>query len=653
MQKENEDIIKKVDSYFKEAASYRKDKDAEAREGQQFYDGHHWIRDTKRPYKNYVFQIIESETPVLTDSRPSTDTISIDPEREEAAKILDAAKKHVYREQCLNLKDSMSIKSSLIKGSAYQYVDWNPDLSDGEGDVVVKNLSFDQVFPDPTANEVQELRYLGFKFPTDIEEIKRRFPDAGKVEIISPDSYINAKDSSRFSFENKHIQNNKSDGTSRYKSESLTTIDEMWFKDYTMEKIPDDITQLEIAKESTQFQQGIVPDVYKFEDHEQHIPGHREQKIFIAASMLQIAPEQVTEQDIENLKQSDENAALLFEIIDDHIRIHEIHLEKSPKTNGMRPKYKNNLRVVIKVGSQVLYDGADPFEDGMYPLATFYCYKDEESFYGTGEAKNIIPIQKSLNEMDYSEYKGLKLNANSGWICDKNSGVDESTLTNEEGLVVIKAQGTEVRRIEPGQVSPQLANRKEMDKNAMREISGVNEAIMGQAPTNDLSGKAVVKLQQQAIGRIRLKSRILEEYTLPQRDKLILSRIMKFYTSERMLKIEDNYGSTKFIKFDPELVRDLKYDIIISPGSSAGYDKETVLEISKQLLAGQIIDARTFLDIADVPQRGKITKYLDENDQTQAMMQQLQQENLQLKAQFMPESLTPEEIEVIQQTQSQ
>jgi hypothetical protein len=128
---------------------------------------------------------------------------------------------------------------------------------------------------------------------------------------------------------------------------------------------------------------------------------------------------------------------------------------------------------------------------------------------------------------------------------------------------------------------------------------------------------------------------------------------MKFYTSERMLKIEDNYGSTKFIKFDPELVRDLKYDIIISPGSSAGYDKETVLEISKQLLAGQIIDARTFLDIADVPQRGKITKYLDENDQTQAMMQQLQQENLQLKAQFMPESLTPEEIEVIQQTQSQ
>ena len=255
--------------------------------------------------------------------------------------------------------------------------------------------------------------------------------------------------------------------------------------------------------------------------------------------------------------------------------------------------------------------------------------------------------------MDWAEYSGLRLVGNPGWVVDESSGVDEETLTNEPGLVILKKQGTEVSRLAPGQISNQLINRKMEDVSSMLEISGVNEATMGEAPTGDPSGVAIKKLQQQAIGRIRQKSRLIEEYSLPRRDKLILSRIMKYYSNERKLRIEDEQGQISFIDFSPEEVQDLKYDLVVSPGTSAGYDKEAVYAIMSQLAGSQMIDPKTFVSSIDIPHKSKVLRSIAENDQVQAMLQQLQTENLQLKAQFAPQALTEEEIKLLEQQEPQ
>jgi hypothetical protein len=289
----------------------------------------------------------------------------------------------------------------------------------------------------------------------------------------------------------------------------------------------------------------------------------------------------------------------------------------------------------------------------MYPVVPFYAYKDETSFWGTGEVKNILPIQKSLNEMDWAEYAGLRLVANPGWIADESSGVDESTLTNEQGLVVIKKQGTEVRRLEAGQISPQLGARRDSDIQSMQDISGINEATMGEAPTGDPSGVAIKKLQQQAIGRIRLKSRSYEEYSIPRRDKLILSRVVKYYSTERKLRIEDDFGQISFISFDPEEVKDLKYDLHLNPGTTAGLDKEAVYQLMTGLAQNQVIDPKTYIQAIDIPQKGKILQSIEENDEKNAMLEQLQSENLQMKAQFAPETLSEDEIKLLKEQESQ
>jgi hypothetical protein len=649
---EKVDIVKKVDRFFREAEDYRKEFEHSYEECEDFYAGNHWPVAEERPFKNYCFQAVETEAPLLTDSRPSTDVVpfdSDDPAQDDKAKVLNAAKKGVYQSQNLEQKDAMAVKTMLKVGPAFQYVDWDPDLKNGEGDVCVKNLPWRQVYLDPTASDLDESRFVGFKFPTDIDHLKRRFPKKkDELEKVVPAE--RAGQSSDKIDENQNLRQHFGRGglTERYQSQSITTVEEMWLKDYSMEKISDDETQSEIARESVEIQSGINPDISKYEDHEAHMEGHREQKVILAATALQVPVEMVTEEDIERLKE-DPEIGLIFQIIDDHISMHETIFAENEDDSGMRPKFPSFMRLVIKVGKTVLFDGPPPVNDGLYPLVTFVCYKDDESIWPIGELHNLIPVQKSLNEMDHAEYSNLRLNGNTGWVCDESSGVDENTLTNDPGLVVIKKQGTEVYRLEAGQTSPQFQIRKQNDLQAMRDITGLGDAIMGQAPTNDPSGEAIKRLAQQQLGRVRLKSRWLEEYTIPRRDRLILSRIVKYYSTERKLRIHDDNGRIKYIDYKPEEMKGFDYDLTVSAGSAAGYDKGTISAIGMQLYQGGLITPKVLIDMVDPPHRGRILEDMAQNDQTKAALQQLQMENLQLKAQFAPEMLTPEEMELINQ----
>jgi len=649
------DVVKKVDRFFKEAKDYRSNFESEWEEQQEFYNGQQWPLDSQdRPFINKCFEVVQTEEPLLTDSKPATDVIPFDmddDEQQEKAKMLNAAKDAVYTSQCLQQKDAMSINKALQSGTAFQYVDWNPDLYNGEGDVTVKNIPWEQIFADPAATEIDEARYFGAKFPVDIEELKRRYPGkAEEIEEITPD--FDTKAPTHIDEDQNLRQYTGRMGISdRYKSDSITVLDVMFFKDYTMVDISEEETQSEIAKESLELQQGINPDISKEDDHVKHLDGHREQKYFIAAAALQVPAEQVTEKDIEALEE-DEKIGLILKIIDDHIDMHESIYAASPLDSGKRPKYKNFMRLVTKTGSKILYDGPAPVDDGLYPFAIFYAHKDEDSFFGTGILKNVIPLNKAINEKYYAEYVGLQRNSNSGWIVDENSNVDENTLTNDPGLVVVKRAGSEVSRIPPGEVSPQLAQSMGNDNAFVKEITGLGSAIQGTAPSDDPSGEAIKRMMMQQLGRVRSKSRWLEEYSIPRRDRLIISRIIKYYSTERKLRIYDDSGKIRYIDYRPEMIKGFDYDLVISPGTSGSYDKQTIYVMAQQMLGLGIIDAKTFIEMTNPPYRGRILERIASRDQDKTMMQNLMQENLQLKAQFAPQALTPEEIKLLQNSGS-
>lgn len=624
--------IELVNKRFSEARKYREGFEEEWKECEDFYNGKHW-KDKNRSFKNLVFPLVEQEVSVLSDSLPSTDILARKPEREEDAKTLEASVHFTYEQQAFFIKLVMALRSALKTGTAFHYIDFDPDADNGQGITTIKNVPWRNVFLDPAASEIDEAGFVGVEFPVRVEEARRKHPKfKDKIKASGVDSDGKSSSSSANGLNEDRANYMKSTGVTedKYKLEDMCVIQEAWLRDYTMVAIPEEETIAEVEKETEQFFKGINPDITRFEDHDSHNASHEAQLRAITGEALGLDPAQVTEQDIEALKE-DPELGLVITLIQDHMRIHDQYKLTNPENR--RPKYDSSLRLVIKIGNCIVYDGSPPVDDGMVPLVPYYCYKDEESIWGTGEVKNILPSQKSFNEMDNAEYESLHLTSNPGWIMESDAGVDPATITNKRGKVYVINKGSQFRRLEPGQTSPQLQIRKMGDQQFMQIITGMNEASQGRQPGGITAAKAIERLQQQTNGRIRLKSSALALYSMPRLGKLVASRNAKYWTTERLMRVTDNStGEIKTIKFSPEQVKDLEYDVRITQSSLAGTDKEAQAEVMAAYVEKGWLPPKVYFQIVDVPNKKKVLEALEEADQQKMMMEQLMLENEQLKA---------------------
>jgi hypothetical protein len=618
-----------VNKHFKEAKAYREQFEEEWRECEDFYNGKHW-KDKNRSFKNLVFPLVEQEVATLMDSLPSTDLLARNPEREFDAKMLEGSVHFTYEQQSLSIKTEMLIRSMLKTGTGLIYVDYDPDAENGQGIATIKNIPWEHVYLDPAASELDEAGFVGFKFPVRVTEAKRRYPKfADQIKAsMSEGSY--GSDSRGLHEDRANYSRGGTNSEDKYKLEGMCEIEEAWLKDYTMEQVPEDESLAEIKKETEQFFKGEIPDIGRFEDHPAHISAHEAQLRTIAGEALGLDPAVITEADIEGLKEDPELGPIVL-FIQDHIRIHTEYQKINPK--GERPKYENFLRLVIKIGNVIVYDGNPPVNDGMVPLVIGYCYKDEKSIWGVGEVKHVLPAQKSFNEMDNAEYESLHLTHNGGWVMDSNCGIDPSTVTNKRGKVYVINPGTRFERLQPGQTSPQLSQRKLSDQQFTQVISGMNEASQGRPAGGVTAARAIERLQQATNGRIRLKSGSFALYTMPRLGKLVASRNAKYWTTERFMRVTDNStGQVQIVKYDPEQVRDLDYDVRVVQSSLAGTDKEAQAEVMAAYVDKGWLPPKVYFQIVDVPNKKKVLEALEQNDQQLQLMQQLQAENEQLKA---------------------
>lgn len=624
-------IVEDIDGKKDESKGARKILEPLWTKSEAYYDGDQWQGDPDKPVKNIIFTIVEGEVPILTDAIPGVDVIALDDAREEDAKMLNEAVHYVFDQQKVILKQSEWVRQALITGTCPVYVDFDPDGEGGEGIITIKQIPWNNFYPDPSASEINECSYIIIDQPMRIEDLKRRFGKKAKgikSQKLVADAMGVIREGVKEDRWAAPLTGSMRGETADLKD--MVLVEEAWLKDYTMEDIPEEETLLEIGEEAEELSEGINPKVGKFENHDAHLQAHRELKAEFVSQALQIPFEEVTEEDIENLKESDPQINVILTVIDDHIEIHERYKKQNPKSQ--RPKYPHNLRLVMKVGDKILYDGKPDVQDGLYPVGMFYCYKEGNSIWGVGEVKNIIKPQISHNVMDYFEYLGLKHNSNTGWIYDANAGVNPSSFKNDaRGPIIKKNQGTEVRRVDPATISPQLGTRRESDKRSMEEISGITEATQGRRPVGVTSGKSIEELKSASIGRVRLKSRYLDMYSMPTLGQLVVSRIVRYWSEERLLRVYDKQGKLQTVNFDPEKLVDLGYDVRPVQGNLSNINKEVILDTWKELLMGQIITPQMFLEMTDLPGKERAIASLEEQDQTNALLEQLQQENIQLK----------------------
>lgn len=629
--KEALELVKEVK---KELSEYRSEFDKQWKVFDDAYYGkQHKTGEGIKTVKNHIFKIIEGEIPILTDSMPGTQVTASREEMQPAADNLGKAVKFVYQDQNLQLLLPSLLRSALTSAPGYLYVNYNQDADGGDGKIEYRQLPWKSVFMDGNAQTIEQSEKFRIEIPVRKDALIRTWPEKAEEikklkgspidENVSDDNFEKRDVSGRISEVGK---------PKAFKAKDILTYAETWVKSYDLEDIEPEETQKQLEEETSQLSQGQAPDASKWQDHNAHEESHKKFRAQLL-SQINLPPEATYDQAssaIDQLLQNNPQAQdqlhqglLILKIIDNHLEEHE-ELKKLNPT-GQEPKFEDGWRVIKSVDNVILYDDGNPEKNGFIPIIPFYCYKDD-TIYGFGEIKNILDPQRTLNDMDFREFEGLKLNSNPGWIGDHEAEVDATTLTNKPGIVVLKKKGTELRRLEPGQISPQLEQRKQLDQQTMESIAGQNEQTMnGAMPNGNASGTMVQKIQTQAIGRIRLKGRGLEYYSMRRLALLTATLIENHWTQEKRLRLRADDNSIEEVVYDPIEQQDLEYTIDVSPGSMAGVDKDSLIAFYLMLLNGQHIDMDMFLAATpEFPGKHVLVKKLKEKMDQQNQMQQVQ-----------------------------
>lgn len=666
--KNAKEVIKEVKE---ELSSYRKPFEADWKQYDDAYYGkQHKTGENKKTVKNHIFKIIEGEVPILTDSMPGTQVTSHLEAKQEDADILNKAIKYVYQDQNLPLILPTLVRSSLTSAPGYLYVRYNQDADNGEGKIEFTQLPWTSVWLDGNAQTIEQAEKARIEIPMRRGAVARTWPEKSEEILKKQGKSASEAQGTDDNYESRDVSGNSESGSTgrpaKHRAKDLIDYVETWIKSYDLEPIPQEETQEEMQKERGQLSNSEAPDVGKWENHDAHIQDHSALRgeVLAQLNLPPDSPIEAVSQTIEALLQQNPEAQdlaailLLVKMIDNHNEEHEELKKLNPQ--GQRPKYKDGWRVIKSVEDIILYDGPNPEGNGHIPLVPFYCYKDD-TIYGFSEVKNIIDAQRSLNTMDWFEYEGLQVSTNPGWIFDTDAGI-EGQLSNAPGIEIKKKRGTEVRRLEPGAVSPQLEQRKVGDETAMEDISGMNEATQGNIVTGAASGVAIQKLQTQAIGRIRLKDRYLQHYSIRRLGIITASLVINNWTSEKRFRLRSDNTNVEEVIFNPLSMQDLGYTVEVLAGSMAGIDKDALNAFYMQLY-GQSQGGMTFEDllmVIDIPKKELLLAKFKERqtqaqelEQLQAQLEELQTQNAQLKGLVNPNLVEGDEKKVFDMASKQ
>lgn len=625
------------------------------------YYGDIWdIGQGYRPYENTIFEIVETAVSIMTDSQSHALVAAMDPQFEKQAKNLTKAIEWVYEDQKFQLLQPELIRQSLVSAPGFLHVYYDPNANGGDGKDILEVLEWKQVwlagdgnFIEDTSKSVFELRrtkgWLQRAYPLAADEIEKLKADTMPKDQDFRQTPQTRDPGAKFRRQKPH----------EYIDEDILILQVTYVKDYSLKPIPEEVTAEELEEEKN----GEL-NVKKFQDHPVHMESHAQDRAELLAQ-LQLSPEtsfQEAEVLIAELIEANPEAekqlsAILFEVklLENHIEEHSLLARENPK--GQMPKYPNDWRVIEKVQKINLYDGPSKYEHNDIPLVPWYCTKDH-TIYGMPDVAQIYSSQQMQATLLYNSYKGVILTCQPQVIIDAESGITPEDIHNEPGGAYMVAAGTGMRYLQNDNMSSDQYVFSKDRVQSMKDISGIDKPTQGKMPSPNASGVTVKRLQTQAVGRVRLKERTNDHYSLDRTTNLLSSNIMQFWDDEKVLYLETKGQEPEQIIYNPLEMIDMKYKTKTIPGSAAGIDSDAFNAMLLNFVQGQNISFDQFLQVANFPKADKLRELVNEQAQIAEQMQQLQAEleeakieSIKARGSVDPTLLSKEERQVFEEIQ--
>lgn len=287
------------------------------------------------------------------------------------------------------------------------------------------------------------------------------------------------------------------------------------------------------------------------------------------------------------------------------------------------------------------------FAHGRIPLVRFLNYRVRKRLWGMGEAKQILPKQKLINQIEELEALNAMLTANNQKLVDANQGIDLNMLTNEPGLnIPVRDTATAIKPIEIRPI-PNYVHRIISDsKDDIREIANMQDVYTGEANAAVRTFGGTALLQERAATRNKRRGMRIEEAC---RDivELWLGLMAENYTEARFARIVGDTQldmealSTKGVSFVPgpdgkpafvrfrgaDLLAELNIDVQVNAGSGTPVSKALIAQQASTLLQLQsqygfnppLITLEEYLNSIDFPNKAVIIERLRRSGQAGAV----------------------------------
>lgn len=228
-----------------------------------------------------------------------------------------------------------------------------------------------------------------------------------------------------------------------------------------------------------------------------------------------------------------------------------------------------NYKVTYIAGTKEVHT-IDPLEPNMYPFAVLYDYKQRQEFWGKSTAMLIIENQKLINKVESIVAMIGTLMQNPQKVITKSSGInpiEAMKYSFAPGHVWVTNDRDPSRSVAWQQlpnIPPALLNLADVAKNNIREITGLNEAYMGQNVGSLQTSGGVNALIDRATMRDRDQMYEVEAY-IEQLSRVIIAFITTKYTEERFMRMVGDptkpEATTEFIPFVGRDFADIDFDI--------------------------------------------------------------------------------------------
>jgi hypothetical protein len=105
------------------------------------------------------------------------------------------------------------------------------------------------------------------------------------------------------------------------------------------------------------------------------------------------------------------------------------------------------------------------------------------------------------------------------------------------------------------------------------------------------------------------------ENFLEQRDRKVLKVIAQFYNDKRYLAINGRSINEQAKLYDPELVRNIDFDVVVTQGTDTPVYRSLIDNTLLELLKGNLIDLEMYLEQTSMPFADKLLEAVKQRKQ--------------------------------------